>query len=88
MAGKVNSGTHSGEGWQRQTTGNYGLFTNGRSSRRIICEGAGDVYLVALGGSAGAGTLFFTAAVAGQQFDIQCDGIGTSTTCSAVIALF
>lgn len=79
----------SGKYWQRVTS--YGtLFTSpAPPARRIICEGARDLYLIPVGGSAGAGTLFFAGAVAGQAFDAQCDGIGSSTTVTgAVIAQF
>lgn len=79
-----NHKTSSGEWWQRQASGAYALFTNG-TARRVICEGAGNLYLVPVGSTSAGGTLFFTGAVAGQAFDVQCDGIGTSTTCSAVI---
>lgn len=80
----VSGKTNSGEWWLRQSSGGYGLFSNGQTARRIICNGAGDLYLIPPGGSAGAGTLFYSSAVAGQVFDVQCDGIGTSTTCSSV----
>lgn len=81
----VTGKTGSGEWWQRQASGGFGLFS-GRTARRVICEGAGNLYLIPVGSSSTAGTLFFTGAAAGQAFDQQCDGIGTDTTCSAVIA--
>lgn len=81
----ISGKTNSGEWWLRLTS--YGSrFSNGQTARRIICEGAGNLYLIPASGTAGAGTLFFTGAVAGQTFDVQCDGIGSGTTCSAVVA--
>ena len=83
----ISTGTESGRGWSRLTSFAGGpLF--GPSARRIIIEGGGDLYLIPVGGSAGAGTLFYTGAGAGQQFDQQCDGIGSSTTCTAVVVQF
>lgn len=82
----INGKTNSGEWWIRQASGGYGVLSNGQTARRVICEGAGNLYLIPPGSTTAAGTLFFTGAVAGQQFDVFCDGIGTSTTCSAVIA--
>jgi hypothetical protein len=86
----VSAETRSGVQWQRMASGGYGLFSSskGTTARRIIVEGAGNLYLIPVGSTTAAGTLFFTGVTAGMQFDQQCDGIGTDTTCSAVIAQF
>jgi hypothetical protein len=79
----------SGLGWQyiaAATAVTGDLFTFG-SARRIVCNGAGDLYLIPVGGVAGVGTLFMAGVLAGQQFDIQCDGIGASTTCTNITAI-
>lgn len=49
------------------------------TARRIICNTAGNLYLIPVGGAAGAGALF-CAMVPGQQIDQDCDGIGSSAT--------
>jgi hypothetical protein len=82
----ISGKTNAGEWWIRQASGGYGVFASSQTARRVTCEGAGNLYLIPPGSTTAAGVLFFTGAVAGQVFDQQCDGIGTSTTCSAVIA--
>jgi len=77
----------SGLTWARYAsatavTGNLFGFT----ARRIIVQGAGDLYLILPGGTTGNGTVFATSVLPGQQFDVQCDGIGASTTCTLITA--
>lgn len=80
--------TGSGYNWTHVADGATGADF-GWTARRLIVNGAGDLYLRKPGetsSSNAAGTLFMTGVTAGQVFDVQCDGIGTSTTCTLITA--
>lgn len=83
MAG-VSDRIMPGIDWLAVAAGAGVVFSPARTARQVIVQTAGNVYLMKPGASAE--TLLFTAAVAGQTFNVQFDGVGPS--CTAVIAVF
>lgn len=73
--------TNSAESWSNHASisGNV-IFT--KTARRLRIGGAGNLYLIPVG--SGTEQLFATSVLAGEQFDVQCDGIGSSTTCTLI----
>ena len=67
-----------------QTLASGDVAPDGATAKRLLVLSGGDLYLVPPGKTATAGVLFKTAAVAGDVIDQQCDGIGTSSTCTVV----
>lgn len=75
--------TMSAIGWDSVPSPVAGvMFT--RTARRLRVGGAGDLLLVPVGGNLSDSVMFAEDVLAGEQFDVQCDGIGTGTTCTLI----
>lgn len=69
-------------GWDLIPDPSAGITFSGRTARRIRIGAAGDLYLIPVGGSNSNQAIYAEDCVAGEQFDVQFDGIGSSTTCT------
>lgn len=77
----VSNMSHPGDSWDYFASVS-GAITLPRTARSIRIGGTGNLYLIPVG--SGVQKLFAGTVLAGEQFDVQFDGIGSSTTCTLI----